>query len=716
MSEVGARGPSSCPPLEVIELIAAGGAVDAGVRRHVDACGVCGALVAQARADNALVAEVAGAHAPRTAASGGAAAAGGVPVIAGYTIVDELHRGGQGVVYRAEQVAAKRMVAVKMLLAGGLSSTKQLARFEREVELVASLRHPGIVTLYESGVSAAGEPYLAMELVDGVGLLDFVTLLPDRAGVRGREWARPMVELFARICEATAYAHRRGVIHRDLKPGNILVDESGMPRLLDFGIAKATGGAGAGDAGASTTLAGEFVGTFRYAAPEQVSGDPESVDTRADIYALGVMLFEALTRSRAYELKGSIRQVVETITNTVPPRASAVNPLVDDELDAIVGKALAKEPSRRYQTAEAMGSDLAAYLEDRPVSARGETTMYVLGKLVRRHRVGLVLSAVALVAAVGGLSVLGLTMARLGGARQNLSDLIGPLRQIDWETSRVAIADIDGYLLEVERLVDERLGNDPKLRAEVASAIGLAAVGRNDLATARARLEQALGLERSRGGTSAEVRAAEVEHNLGRVLWNMARDPAMGDRSALLAEADGHYRSALAARRALLGGKDARTADTMHHLASTLYEQERAAEALPLFDEAIAVLGDLGKDHEAALANVYNGKGVCLKHLGKLDEALASFQLAVEHISRAEGESSWRTGAALHSCARCLADVRRFDEAVEMMGRAVSIKEAALGAEHQSTQLSKRRLEEIRAEAVAAEGSAGSAVSSGGDR
>ena len=289
--------------------------------------------------------------------------------------------------YQAVQKTTKQKVAVKVLLAGAFASPSTRARFEREIELVVSLKHPNIVGVYDSGV-ADGCPFYVMEYIRGQPLTTYVT---------ERELsARGILRLFERICAAVTYAHQNGVIHRDLKPGNILIDANGDPHILDFGLAKVAG-PDLAENGLPVTVTGDFIGTLAYASPEQTTGDPSQVDIRTDVYSLGVILYEMLTGHYPYPVVGQIAEVLRHIVETMPEPPSSwyrrsrreeadhLSHKVDNELETIILKALAKERERRYQSAETLGSDLRRYLMGEPIEAKQDSAWYVLRKLARRH-------------------------------------------------------------------------------------------------------------------------------------------------------------------------------------------------------------------------------------------------------------------------------------------------------------------------------------------
>ena len=297
--------------------------------------------------------------------------------IPGCRIVREIHRGGQGVVYEALQFSTKRTVAVKMLLEGPFADDVTVERFRREVELIAGLKHPNIVTIHDSGV-ARGNHYFVMEFIRG---------LPLREYVRSRELSvRQIVELLAQVCAAVAFAHRHGVMHRDLKSSNILVDEDGCPHVLDFGLAKIIAEHMRADQEQKQlSRSGHCMGTLDYMSPEQTLGDSEAMDIRTDVYSLGVILYELLTGDLPYETKTDLVTAMSNIRHAIPRRPSKRNRKVGSEIDAIILQTLEKSADRRYQSAGELGGDLSAWLEGRPVVAKSASSLYVLRKMAVRY-------------------------------------------------------------------------------------------------------------------------------------------------------------------------------------------------------------------------------------------------------------------------------------------------------------------------------------------
>lgn len=316
-----------------------------------------------------------------------------------YEILDEVRAGEQGLVFRASQPGTGREVALKRVAAGSLSTNSERRRFEREVEAVASLTHPGIVTVH--GVEVVeGVPLLVMEWVEGEPLSRW-------SARRGKDRSGTLEKLraFLQVCDAVQHAHQSGVIHRDLKPSNVLVDGEGRCRVLDFGLARTLPEAGVPEA--TRTLG--FVGTPAYAAPERFTNGTTPLDVRSDVYSLGVMLHEMLTGELPFGAT-SLRDLIEQIERHTAARPSSLTQGADRELDTIVGKAMAKESRDRYQSVHAFGDDVRRYLEGRSVAAMPPSTAYLLRKWIRRNRLVFALSLLVGALAVGS-AVLGIWQA-----------------------------------------------------------------------------------------------------------------------------------------------------------------------------------------------------------------------------------------------------------------------------------------------------------------
>ena len=303
------------------------------------------------------------------------------PVPTGYRVLERIGRGGMGVVYKAVQLSTKRTVALKFLVGGWAASPTARRRFEREIELAATLNHPGIVRILEGG-ETEGSLYCAMEFVEGASLRH---VLANRSLTLSER-----LHLFIGIADAVHFAHLRAVVHRDLKPANIMVDEDGNPHVLDFGLARivdpnSTGGESAAS-GHLLTRDGQVVGTLPYLSPEQATSRTGEVDLRSDVYALGVILFEMLTGQLPYRVDGSLPDALDNICRATPPRPSMFDREVKADLNAIVAKSLEKSKQDRYQTAGELVEDLRGHLRGEPVEANRTKRFYLVRKAYVRHR------------------------------------------------------------------------------------------------------------------------------------------------------------------------------------------------------------------------------------------------------------------------------------------------------------------------------------------
>jgi tetratricopeptide (TPR) repeat protein/predicted Ser/Thr protein kinase len=326
-----------------------------------------------------------------------------------YRLLRALGTGGMGTVYEAEQDNPRRSVALKVIR-GDRAMPEDVQRFRREAHILARLQHPGIAQVYEAGVADDGRPYFAMEFIRGVPL--------DEYARRHRLDARARLELMARVCDAVEHAHERGVVHRDLKPGNILVDESGQPKVLDFGVARAT------DLDMRTATAqtetGELIGTLAYMSPEQMAADLAGLDRRSDVYALGVILFELLAERLPYALVHlSLSEVARVICEQQPVRLGALDARLRGDVETIVGKALEKERTRRYSSAAELAADVRRHLRNEPIKARPPSALYHLSRFARRHKALVLTTASFLILLLGAGVVTAWQAIRLARAERD---------------------------------------------------------------------------------------------------------------------------------------------------------------------------------------------------------------------------------------------------------------------------------------------------------
>jgi serine/threonine protein kinase len=330
-------------------------------------------------------------------------------IFQGYEKIERLDHGGQGIVYRAIESATKRVVAIKVLRDGLLSSEGQRRRFSLEIELIARIRHPNIVTLYQ-GVTDADYLFCIMEYIDGASIDAYV------------DWhrleVRRAVQLFLKVCAAVHCAHEHGVIHRDIKPSNILVDIDEEPHVLDFGLAKDDSPRAQDYEHTRISMTGQVLGTLPYLSPEQVSGNTGEVDRRSDLYSLAVVLYQLLTGNMPYTVEGPPEDVRNNILFCPPTRIQKMlhqngsmdrrtsGPIPDD-LEKVLFKALSKEKARRYPTVEAFADDLKRYCDGQAVNAKADSRWYLLKKSIQRRRKSVAIgSALFLVLLVGSMAMI----------------------------------------------------------------------------------------------------------------------------------------------------------------------------------------------------------------------------------------------------------------------------------------------------------------------
>ena len=308
------------------------------------------------------------------APSSGADEPGLPPDIEGYKIIECIGKGGMGTVWRAEQLSTHREVALKLMASAQFDSAKARARFEREVELTARLDHPNIARVYDSGLHH-GIYYYAMEFVDGMPLDTYV----EKKALSEKQ----ILVLMHSVCEAIEHAHLRGVMHRDLKPSNIMVGFDGQPHVVDFGLARTFL-----DEPETVTVSieGEVAGTPAYMSPEQAAGHRDQIDTRTDVYSLGVILYRLLTGRSPYDLSGSLFDVLQRVVQGKIRRPREVTKSVDRELETLLLKALSQEPDGRYASAGMLADDIDNYLNQEPLYAQVPTTLYFLRKKARKYR------------------------------------------------------------------------------------------------------------------------------------------------------------------------------------------------------------------------------------------------------------------------------------------------------------------------------------------
>lgn len=620
----------------------------------------------------------------------------GLPARVGrYQILRKIGEGGMGIVYEARQDDPQRTVALKIVRPGWARSSL-LRRFRQEALVLGQLQHPGIACIYEadtarltSAVGTFEQPYFAMELIRG----ETVTAWADarKLDLHGR------LRLIEQVCEAVEYAHAQGVIHRDLKPANILVDESGRPRILDFGVARVTVGDRSGgpvadrswaglDAQSLTlhTDVGQIVGTLSYMSPEQMSGDPDEIDGRCDVYSLGVILYELLTGRLPHDVRHcAIGEAARIVREEEPSRLSTINTLYRGDIETIVAKAIEKDRQRRYPRVAVLAEDLRRFLRHEPIVARPPRWGYRLHKFARRNAglvAGLAAAFVMLVLALIGTSW-GLWQASqqrdqaLNEAAKALAMndfLVGMLRSADPRLSSYSQVTVQDVLDQASnRVKSGALADQPQIEANVRSALGTTYMSLGLYPSAGPHLERALALRRgAREGPSEDL--ARSLNELGELRLYQARNE----------EAESLLNEALQMRVAVFGERHAAVAATLNNLAEAAMARDDATGAEALLRRALAIVEDAEGEERWVTANVYNNLAVLLRQLRRYDEAEDAYRAALPIHRDLFGDGSATVAATLNNLGLLLAYRGEYERARPLYEEALAIRRQVLGDTH----------------------------------
>jgi tetratricopeptide (TPR) repeat protein len=608
------------------------------------------------------------------------------PTIGRYRILRLLGEGGMGVVYEAEQEQPRRTVALKLIKAA-FAGPELLRRFEQEWQALGRLQHPGIAQIYEAGTADGvfgPNPYFAMELIHGASLVEYT----DAHHLTMRQ----RLELMSRVCEAVHHAHQRGVIHRDLKPGNILVDESGQPKILDFGIARAT----SPDAQPlEHTDSGQLLGTLAYMSPELVLADPLEVDARSDVYALGVILFELLSGRLPYRINSQRHEAVRTIREEDATRLSLVSRTYRGDVETIVSKALEKDKARRYSSAAELGSDIRRYLSDEPIVARGPSATYLLRKFVRRHKalVGGVSGVFAVL--IAGIVASTWEAARARRAEQTAEAISNFLRNdLLAQASATVQARPDSKPdpdLKVRTALDraaKRITGKFEMQPLVESAIReTVASAYKELGLypdAQPQLERALELRRRALGNDHTVTLSTM-HALAELYRLQGK----------YARAEPLFNKVLELQRHLLGGEHRDTLSTMNDLALLYLYQGKYAQAEPLFTEVLQGRRSLqGEEHPETLTSM-NDLAVLYRRQARYPEAEVLLTRVMEGRRRVQGEDHPDTLTSMNNLAVVYRHRGKYAQAELLLTRVVQGRRRVQGQDHLETLASMNNLAQV---------------------
>jgi tetratricopeptide (TPR) repeat protein/tRNA A-37 threonylcarbamoyl transferase component Bud32 len=589
-----------------------------------------------------------------------------------FVVLETLGQGTFGTVYKARDSQLDRVVAVKVPRAGNLAGQGDLDRFLREARSVAQLRHPGIVSVHEVG-QLDGLPYLVSDFVPGITLADRLS--------SARPTVRESARLVAQVAEALHYAHEQGVIHRDVKPSNIMLGDNRTAYVMDFGLAKR-------DAGETTmTLDGQLLGTPAYMSPEQARGQAHRVDGRSDIYSLGVILYELLTGELPF--RGNTRMLLHQVLHEEPRSPRRLNDRIPRDLETICLKAMAKEPGQRYQTAGALAEDLHRFLNGEPIQARPVGKVQRLWRWCRRKPALAGTLGTLLVVIIGGLA--GLTILYLNAERQRLmaerregearaiarfyeDHVLAAARPKGWEGGVGKDVSLRQALDQAAPSIGEAFAGQPELEAAVRNTLGMTYYYLGRFEAANPQLETAYTMRLERLGPDHPDTLTSL-HNLAYLRWKQGQ----------FKEAVALGRQALEGRRRVLGPEHEDTLSSQLNLGLFLDEDNQLDEAEALLRAAIeSCKRTLGADHRYCFYG-QNDLAWVLGDQGKLEGALALHREVLDGRRRTLGLDHPETLRSMQNVAFFLDLLGRFAEAEPLYRQSLATKYRVLGPDHFET-------------------------------
>ncbi|NOT88986.1 MAG: tetratricopeptide repeat protein [Lysobacter sp.] len=617
----------------------------------------------------------------------------GADAIEGWHLERRIGEGGMGTVYLARSTSGDGPPVAIKLLREGVDPVLLSRRFEAERKILATLSHPGIARLLDAGRTRTGSPYLVLEYIEGMPIDDYCDQL--RLGVRER------VELMSRVCEAVQNAHRNLVVHRDLKPSNVLVTPGGEPKLLDFGIAKLIEArlieSGDEPPAAANTGTVTRLGwmTPAYASPEQVLSAPAR--PASDVYSLGVLLYRLLTGLSPYgDAESNPSKLAQAIVELDPERASArilstqitgpslaraeqrrttpglLARTLSGDLDIILGKALAKEPDRRYGAAGELAADLSRWLRGLPISARPATFRYRAGKFLRRHRLATALAGLTTLLAVTFVIVVVVLLARTRVERDRATQMSALLTDL----FEVAEPGPDqGSRITAQALLDRgaeraavRLQDQPDSRARFLATLGRLYQQLGLYDRAAGSLQEAIALQRKLVGERS-IEVADLTDHLARVKAGAGE----------FREAEPLFRRALELRRSLLPAGDERISSSINNLALVRHDLGHYEEAEPLYRE---IAGDTANPAGDPDGTTLGNLALLYFDLGRLEESEAAYRRVIELRSRTYGPDDVETAYAYDELGMVLAARGKHTEGKAQIERGLRIRRQRVGNEH----------------------------------
>ena len=640
-------------------------------------------------------------------------------VIGRYKLLEKIGEGGMAVVYMAEQQKPLRRRLALKIIKLGMDTKQVIARFEAERQVLAIMDHPNIAKVIDAGATETGRPYFVMELVKGVSITEYCD--KNKLNIQER------LDLFIQVCSAVQHAHQKGIIHRDIKPTNVMVtmhDDQSVPKVIDFGISKATS-----QKLTEKTLFtryAQMIGTPEYMSPEQAQFSGPDVDTRTDIYSLGVLLYELLTGTTPFDSEklreAGYLEIQRIIREEEPPKPSTklstmgevlaeiaehhkTNPdllprMIRGDLDWIVMKTLEKDRARRYDTATELVADIERHLNHEPVKAAAPSILYRLHKFIRRHRVsvtaGFLVAAAMIVGCV--LATYGLVRARLDRNRAVRSEQVAEQRLVEAQRQAkiteavnefinkdlLASADpartrgrdvtIREVLDAASKKVEEKFKNEPLIEAAIRETMGRIYRKLGEFKSAEPHLERAL-----------QIHQEELGKQHLKTLYSMSNLAVLCHTQRKYKEAERQFSDALTEFRRILGDENRTTLSCTINLASVYKAMGRHAEAEDLYGRALEVSRRvLGEEHIETLAAM-NNLATLYETRARYEKAEQLFVKTLEVSRRVLGEEHPQTLSTMYNLARFYQDQGGHKKAEELLVKTLEVSRRVLGEEHPDT-------------------------------